>query len=70
MEPMDADLSPGAFVRHPGAPEWGTGQVQSLIGTRVTVSFEHRGQLVLDLRMTKLVPAPPPSPPLVVRGAG
>jgi len=57
---MSAELSPGIFVRHPAAPEWGVGQVQSLIGTRATVKFEHRGKVVLDLRLVELEPAEQP----------
>jgi hypothetical protein len=67
---MDAHLSPGAFVRHPLAPEWGTGQVQSSVGTRITVTFEHRGKVVLDLRTAKLEPAAKPSLPLVAPARG
>ena len=51
---IDADLSPGVFVEAPDAPEWGRGQVQSVLGTRVTVNFEHRGKVVLDLRTARL----------------
>jgi hypothetical protein len=39
---------PGAFVRHPDRPDWGIGQVQSVIGNRVTVNFEHAGKLLID----------------------
>jgi len=41
-------LEPGMMVRHPGAPEWGLGQVQSRIGARVTVNFEHAGKQVIN----------------------
>lgn len=41
-------LEPGMRVRHPGAPDWGTGQVQSVIGARITVNFEHAGKVVID----------------------
>lgn len=41
-------LTPGMFVRHPTAPEWGLGQVQSNISGRVTVNFEHQGKVVVD----------------------
>lgn len=51
---MDPGLVPGAFVRHPGCPDWGLGQVQSVVGTRVTVNFEHRGKVVLDTRHVAL----------------
>ncbi|HBG98973.1 MAG TPA: DUF3553 domain-containing protein [Rhodobacteraceae bacterium] len=41
-------LEPGMWVRHPAAPDWGRGQVQSVIGSRVTVNFEHAGKVVID----------------------
>jgi len=31
-------------VRHPAEPDWGVGQVQSVIGDRITVNFEHAGK--------------------------
>ncbi|MEM1299012.1 MAG: DUF3553 domain-containing protein [Pseudomonadota bacterium] len=37
----------GALVRMPSSPDWGLGQVQSIIGDKVTVNFEHRGKMVL-----------------------
>ncbi|MBL4927144.1 DUF3553 domain-containing protein [Fuscibacter oryzae] len=49
-------LEPGMFVRHPGQPDWGLGQVQSNIGGRVTVNFEHAGKVVIDVRQVTLVP--------------
>ncbi|MDW8340475.1 MAG: DUF3553 domain-containing protein [Geminicoccaceae bacterium] len=51
---MDLGLVPGAFVRLPGRPDWGVGQVQSVVGTRVTVNFEHRGKVVIDTRFATL----------------
>ena len=41
-------LSPGVLVRHPTEPDWGLGQVQSVIGERVTVNFEHRGKVLIN----------------------
>ena len=41
---MASHLVPGEFVRHPTRPDWGTGQVQSVIGDRVTVTFENVGK--------------------------
>jgi transcription elongation factor GreA-like protein len=41
-------LTPGAFVRHPDRPDWGIGQVQSVIGQRITVNFEHAGKLMIN----------------------
>lgn len=51
---MDHALAPGAIVRHPLCPDWGTGQVQSVVGSRVTVNFEHRGKVVIDTRHVTL----------------
>lgn len=47
-------LEPGMRVRHPHAPEWGIGQVQSRIGDRVTVNFPEAGKQVLDSRRVVL----------------
>ena len=41
-------IEPGMRVRHPGCPDWGTGQVQSVIGDRITVNFEHAGKLLIN----------------------
>jgi hypothetical protein len=56
-KPGNALLSPGDFVRHPGRPDWGLGQVQSMIGHRITVNFENAGKLVIDGNVVELVPA-------------
>lgn len=50
----DSIFEPGQFVRHPGRPDWGTGQVQSVIGDRVTVNFEHAGKLLINTGNTTL----------------
>ena len=41
-------LEPGMLVRHPHRSEWGLGQVQSAVGAKVTVNFEHAGKVVID----------------------
>ena len=41
-------LAPGVLVRHPQEPDWGLGQVQSVVGQRVTVNFEHRGKVLIN----------------------
>ncbi|MEM1138362.1 MAG: DUF3553 domain-containing protein [Pseudomonadota bacterium] len=41
-------LVPGAYVRHPARPEWGLGQVQSVIGDRITVNFENSGKQLIN----------------------
>lgn len=50
----DPFLVPGAFVRHPQQPDWGLGQVQSAIGTRVTVNFEHAGKQLINAAVIRL----------------
>jgi len=45
---LNAYLTLGMLVRHPQKNEWGLGQVQSVIGDRVTVNFEHAGKIVLN----------------------
>lgn len=57
---MSQLLEPGMFVRHPARPDWGLGQVQSVVGARVTVNFEEAGKVVIDTNVIDLdwVPAP------------
>lgn len=45
---MFQELVPGMRVRHPDQPDWGIGQVQSAIGHRVTVNFEHAGKVLIN----------------------
>ena len=45
---VDSLLEPGALVRHPDQPDWGVGQVQSVVGHRVTVNFEDAGKQTID----------------------
>lgn len=52
-------IEPGEFVTHPNEPEWGLGQVQSVIGHRVTVNFEHHGKVMIDTRHIDLQSARP-----------
>ena len=51
---MTQDLLPGMLVSHPGEPDWGRGQVQSVIGTRVTVNFEHAGKVTINSEHVQL----------------
>lgn len=53
---MSALLEPGMLVRHPDQADWGLGQVQSVVGARVTVNFEHAGKVVIDSNRIALVP--------------
>lgn len=52
---MNEILEPGMIVRHPGAPDWGDGQVQSRIGDRITVNFANAGKQVIDGRRVDLM---------------
>lgn len=52
---LNALLEPGTLVRHPNKPDWGLGQVQSNVGGRITVNFEHQGKVVVDGRYVDLV---------------
>ena len=51
---MAYDLVPGALVRHPARPDWGMGQVQSVIGNRVTVNFEDQGKQTINSDVIEL----------------
>ena len=51
---MDSRLAPGVFVRHPDRADWGSGQVQSVIGERVTVNFEHAGKRSINAAVVEL----------------
>ena len=58
--PMDR-WAPGTFVRSPANPDWGLGQVQSAIGDKVTVNFEHRGKVVLNVAAVALTAVDAPA---------
>jgi len=47
-------LEPGQHVSHPHHPEWGVGTIQSAVGYRVTVMFEHMGKVLIDARNVSL----------------
>ena len=48
-------FSLGDFVTHPNQPDWGHGQVQSIVGTNVTVNFEHAGKQMINCQIIHLV---------------
>jgi len=50
----DPFLVPGAIVRLPSQPDWGLGQVQSVVGRRVTANFEDAGKRVIDIGVVTL----------------
>ncbi|KMK66854.1 DUF3553 domain-containing protein [Puniceibacterium sp. IMCC21224] len=56
MNALNAILEPGMLVTHPDQPDWGTGQVQSNIGDRITVNFREEGKVVIDGSRITLLP--------------
>jgi FKBP-type peptidyl-prolyl cis-trans isomerase 2 len=53
---MNSILAPGMRVRHPQKPGWDIGPVQSVIGNRITVNFEHAGKVVVNGDVVSLEP--------------
>ena len=51
---MLIDFEPGDYVRNPAKKDWGVGQVQSIIGSKVTVNFENCGKLVVNIKNMNL----------------
>tara|TARA_A100001015_G_scaffold320232_1_gene445877 strand:- start:1074 stop:1247 length:174 start_codon:yes stop_codon:yes gene_type:complete len=51
---MLIDFEPGDYVKNPANKEWGIGQVQSIIGAKVTVNFENCGKKVINVKNIKL----------------
>ena len=45
---MQIDFEPGDYVTNPTNKDWGIGQVQSIIGSKVTVNFENYGKRVIN----------------------
>ena len=51
---MLTSLAPGLIVRNPDQPDWGLGQVQSVVGDRVTANFEHMGKMTINTAVVQL----------------
>jgi hypothetical protein len=56
MSDLNAFLEPGMLVQHPHQPDWGTGQVQSNVGGKITVNFPEAGKVVIEGSHVSLVP--------------
>ena len=54
-------IEPGMRVRHPTEPDWGLGQVQSVVGNRITVNFEHAGKVLINASLIELTIEAPPA---------
>jgi len=52
-------FEPGQYVKLPARPDWGLGQVQSVVGEKVTVNFEEAGKVVINLAAAILEHAEP-----------
>ena len=46
---MYIDFKPGDYVKNPAKKDWGIGQIQSIIGNKVTVNFENLGKKVINI---------------------
>ena len=51
---MHIDFEPGDYVTYPANKSWGVGQIQSIIGNKVTVNFENSGKLVINIEIVTL----------------
>ena len=51
---MILNYDPGDKVINPENKEWGIGQVQSIIGDKVTINFENVGKKVINIRKIKI----------------
>ena len=51
---MLIDFEPGDYVTNPANMDWGVGQVQSIIGNKVTVNFENFGKRVINAEIITL----------------
>ena len=50
---MQIDFEPGIML-NPSNIDWGIGQVQSIIGNKVTVNFENFGKRVINIENVNL----------------
>ena len=51
---MHIDFEPGDYVFNSANKDWGVGQVQSIIGNKVTVNFENYGKRVINVENVTL----------------
>ena len=51
---MILDYEPGDKVLNPNKKDWGIGQVQSIIGSKVTINFENVGKKVINAENIEL----------------
>ena len=51
---MSNQFEPGTYVILSGQEDWGLGQVQAVVGTRVTVNFQHAGKRLINIAHAEL----------------
>ena len=51
---MILDYEPGDKVTNPKNKDWGIGQIQSIIDSKITVNFENKGKQVLNIKIISL----------------
>ena len=51
---MHINFEPGDYVTNPANKGWGVGQIQSIIGNKVTVNFENFGKRVINIDIITL----------------
>ncbi len=51
---MELEFTPGVLVINPAQLDWGIGQVQSAVGTKVTVNFENMGKITMNTAIVEL----------------
>jgi len=51
---MILDYEPGDKVTNPVNKDWGIGQVQSIINSKVTINFENVGKKVINSKVVRI----------------
>ena len=51
---MQFEFEPGDYVINPSKKEWGIGQIQSIVKSKITVNFENVGKQVINTELVKL----------------
>ena len=51
---MQFEFEPGDYVINPSKTEWGIGQIQSIVKSKITVNFENVGKQVINTELVKL----------------
>ena len=51
---MQFEFEPGDYVINPSKKEWGIGQIQSIVKSKIIVNFENVGKQVINTELVKL----------------